>query len=121
MLGPLRLLLRGLTLRCPRCGASFLSGMRLRTACAGCGLPLQPGDGDELGSVALNIVLGEGVFIGGLLAAILLTMPTPPWDAILCGGIAGAVLMPLLFYPVSKTLWLALHLVMRGGITGPSA
>jgi hypothetical protein len=48
-----------------------------------------------------------------LLLALLATWPDPPWTPILFGGGALMVLMPIAFYPLSKTLWLAIDLVFR--------
>ena len=48
-----------------------------------------------------------------LLLALLATWPDPPWTPILFGGGALMVLMPIAFYPLSKTLWLAVDLVFR--------
>jgi hypothetical protein len=49
-------------------------------------------------------------FVVGVVVA---TWPTPPWRLVLYGGAALAATMPFLFYPFSKTLWLALDLYFQ--------
>jgi predicted RNase H-like HicB family nuclease len=39
--------------------------------------------------------------------------PTPPWDALLYGGMVMMVVTPVLFYPFSKDLFLAFDLIFR--------
>ena len=60
-----------------------------------------------------NIVAAELIFAATFLAVVFLTWPTPPWDELLYGGLAIMVIAPLLFYPYSKTLFLAFDLVFR--------
>ena len=48
-------------------------------------------------------------FVGVLL----LTWPSPPWNLLLYGGVTLMVVLPLLFYPFSKTLFLAFDLIFR--------
>ena len=48
-----------------------------------------------------------------LLLALLVTRPDPPWTWILVGGANLMVVLPLSFYPLSKTLWLAIDLAFR--------
>jgi hypothetical protein len=49
---------------------------------------------------------------------VLLTQPHPPWDGIFWGGIAVMILLPVLFFPFSKTLWLAFDLIFRPSVPG---
>lgn len=46
------------------------------------------------------------VFVGG----ILVTWPDVPWGVVMAATIAVNVLIPVGFYPISKTLWLALEM-----------
>ncbi len=47
------------------------------------------------------------------LAILVYTWPNPPWTPLLYGGIALMIVLPALFYPFSKTLFLAFDLVFR--------
>lgn len=42
-----------------------------------------------------------------------LTWPSPPWDLIVYGGIALAVIALLAFFPIAKLLWLAIDLYIQ--------
>jgi hypothetical protein len=44
---------------------------------------------------------------------LVVTWPDPPWALLQYGGIALMVLVPFLFYPFSKTLFLAFDLIFR--------
>jgi uncharacterized protein (DUF983 family) len=66
-----------------------------------------------VGAYMLNIVAAEMVVVAIGLAVVVATWPDPPWDGLMYGGAALVLLMPLLFYPVSKTLFLAMDLALR--------
>ena len=107
---------RAIRLRCPNCGSSplFQSWFRLRSHCPACGLPVERGEeGYQVGAYMFNIIASELLFAGVFLAALLLTWPTPPWELLQYGGMALMVLAPFLFYPFSKTLFLAFDLFFR--------
>ena len=116
-----RLLARAVLLRCPRCGkASVLrSWFDVRERCPVCGLYFERGEqGYYLGAVLFNLIAAELVFVLGLVAVVLLTWPHPPWNGICWGGIVLMTLLPILFFPFSKTLWLAFDLIFRPSVPG---
>lgn len=51
--------------------------------------------------------------MGGLVTVLIATWPEPPWDTLQYSAPIEALLMPVLFYPFSKTLFLAFDLWMR--------
>lgn len=111
-----RLFGRALVLRCPRCGrAPALQGwFTVRTYCPECHFRFDRGEpGYDIGAGCLNLVVAELVFAFGLVAVILVTWPSPPWNAMLFGGIPLMVIAPILFFPLSRTLWIAFDLVFR--------
>jgi ABC-type branched-subunit amino acid transport system permease subunit len=61
----------------------------------------------------LNFVAAELIAAGAFVVALLVTWPTPPWDALLWGAIAMAVIAPFALYPVTKTLWIGIDIMMR--------
>ncbi len=69
--------------------------------------------GYQVGSYMFNIVAAELVFAATFLGVVLLTWPDPPWDALLYGGMVLMLIMPFLFFPFSKTLFLAFDLLFR--------
>jgi hypothetical protein len=49
------------------------------------------------------------VFLG----VVLVTWPSPPWQLLQHGGMTLMILAPILFFPFSKTLFLAFDLLFR--------
>lgn len=111
-----RLFARALVLRCPRCGrAPALDGwFRVRALCIACGLRFDRGEpGYFIGAGCLNLIVAELVFAVGLLGVLVWTWPDPPWDLMLYAGIPLMVLMPIVFFPFSRTIWIAFDLTFR--------
>ena len=93
--------------------------LSLSERCPVCGLRLDRGEeGYSLGAVMFNLIAAEGCFVVGLVSIMLLTWPRPPWDAMFWGGIALMILLPIVFFPFSKTLWLAFDLIFRPSLPG---
>jgi hypothetical protein len=82
--------------------------------CPGCGLSLERGEeGYQVGSYMFNIIAAELAFAAVFIAVMVATWPAPPWDLLLYGGIVLTVVAPFLFFPFSKTIFLAFDLVFR--------
>jgi hypothetical protein len=60
-----------------------------------------------------NIVASELAFALLFLGILTAMWPSPPWDLLLYGGAVLMVVAPFLFYPFSKTLFLAFDLIFR--------
>ena len=111
-----RLFLRALRLRCPNCGKGrlFTSWFRMRARCPVCGIAVERGEeGYQVGSYMFNIIAAELVFAAAFIGVVALTWPTPTWTLLQYGGIALMVIAPFVFFPFSKTLFLAFDLVFR--------
>ena len=113
---------RALRLRCPHCGgAPVLAAWRVgrpwgavRERCAACGFRFERSDDRYFaGAMFANLVIAELLFAVGFAAALVLTWPDVPWDALTYGGAAGMLLVPLLCYPAAKVLWLAADVLVR--------
>jgi uncharacterized protein (DUF983 family) len=107
---------RGARLRCPWCGKGGLleSWFRLKPRCPRCGLRTERGEEDFfLGAMMFNLVLSEGVLAVFLVGLVVATWPEVPWTFIQYGGVALMALAPFVFYPVSRTIWLAFDLLLR--------
>lgn len=112
----LRMVGRGLTRRCPLCGGAglFHRWVEPRGSCPRCQLKLDRGEDDFfLGAYTLNFLAVELVLVGFLLAGLLLTWPDVPWRALLWIGAPLMVLTPVVTYPLSRLVWLAIDLTMR--------
>jgi uncharacterized protein (DUF983 family) len=107
-----RLLARALRRRCPRCGHKevFNGYYRLVDRCPWCQHLYAREPGYWVGAIIVNLAVTEvlfGVFfVGGIFA----TAPEVQWLPLLVIGAVTNVLVPLLFFPLSKTVWVALDL-----------
>jgi uncharacterized protein (DUF983 family) len=116
--GATRAFLRGATRRCPRCGSSglFSSWFRIRERCPRCGLRLEREEGGFLGAITLNYVATAVAWVALLVVWLIVDLPDLHVAALTIASIAVAVLVPLLFWPFSKTIWAAVdYLVYRSG------
>ena len=113
---------RAFTRRCPYCGSPgiYQGYLELRESCPSCGVWFEREEGYFLGAYALNLVVAEFLGLG---LAILLIFKTRLRDAGLLWqelvAVALAVAFPLLFFPYSRTVWIALDLVFHP--PGPGA
>jgi uncharacterized protein (DUF983 family) len=110
------LMWRALRLHCPNCGGGplFDSWLRMRRQCPACGLPTERGeDGYQVGSYMFNVIAAELIFAAVFLLVLVLTWPSPPWNLLLYGGMALMLIVPFVFFPFSKTLFLAFDLAFR--------
>lgn len=87
----------------------------MRERCPTCGLPLEREESEDyfLGGMMLNIIVVELAFVFGLILWGVLAWPHIPWDLFENVGVPFMIIAPILFYPLSKTLWLAFDLVFR--------
>lgn len=106
------LLLRGLTLRCPRCGQSgmFQRWTEMVDACPHCELVFEQEEGYWVGALTLNTVVSLLVGIGAVAAVTILTWPDIPVLLATVLGVVAMLVFPFVFYPISKTLWVAVDL-----------
>lgn len=112
----LAVLVRGLRKRCPRCAERrvFASWFRMQAMCPRCGLLLQKEEGGFLGAMTLNYVASTGVWLVTLGVWLAFTVPDVPVVPMLAVSAVLLVLVPLWFYPRSKTIWAAVEfLVLR--------
>jgi hypothetical protein len=86
----------------------------MRARCPVCGLQTERGEeGYQVGSYMFNIIAAELLFAAAFLGVVVLTWPSPPWTVLEYGGIAMMIVAPFVFFPFSKTLFLAFDLVFR--------
>ena len=112
----LRLLSRGIRLRCPHCGEGRLreSWLKLKPKCPVCGLRTDRGEEDFfLGGMMWNIVFAEGALLFfGLLIGIV-TWPDVPWTTLQWSAPVLMAIVPFVFYPFSLGFWLANDIWIR--------
>jgi hypothetical protein len=87
---------------------------RQHPRCTRCRLRFDHGEPDYwLGSLLFNVIAAELFIAGSLVAALLLTWPDPPRDALLYGGAVVMVVLPIITLPFAKDVWLAFDLMFQ--------
>jgi uncharacterized protein (DUF983 family) len=111
------MLWRGVRRRCAFCGAkgAFFTGwFAKQERCRGCSIGWHRGyEGFELGAMAISAVICLGTLVVAMAIGIIATLPdiaVLPLLLILGGG---AIVLPVLVYPMSYTVWQAVDLAMR--------
>jgi len=106
---------RALRLRCPVCGEGHAMGswFRMYDRCPHCNFALERDDGYRSGAMAANLVGTEVIVTALLLIGGITTWPQVPWNYFWIVGIVAAAVFPLAFYPLSRTLWVAMDLLFH--------
>ena len=84
--------------------------MGLTEACPTCDLRYEREEGYWLGAILINTVATIGLFGLGTILWAIATWPDPPWNTMLVIGIGFNLIAPVVFYPYSKTLWVAIEI-----------
>jgi hypothetical protein len=82
----------------------------MKQTCDVCGLRFEREAGYWVGAVTLNTVVIFATFLIVFGGSVLLTWPDVPWTGVLIVTLVVNLVVPILFYPVSKTLWSAMEL-----------
>lgn len=110
---------RALLLRCPRCGSGGIlrHWLALEQACPRCGLPLDRGERSDywLGGYLFNFIAAELIWAASMVIIVIVSWPDVPWQFLQTGGVLLVIALPFAFFPFSRTLWLAVDLLMRPG------
>jgi uncharacterized protein (DUF983 family) len=111
-----RMLRRAVVLRCPWCGSRrtfirrwFGKYERCRT----CGIRWRREEGFELGAITINTIFTFIVLTIGMTIGFVATSPDIPVAPMVFALIGIAVLMPILIYPFTFTIWLAIDLAVH--------
>jgi hypothetical protein len=81
--------------------------------CPRCGLRFQRIEGHWSGDLGINTIVSFGALFVTLIVGFAVTYPDVPGLALFLGAVAVALIVPVLFFPFSKTIWLAIDLMMR--------
>jgi uncharacterized protein (DUF983 family) len=110
----MKLLKRGVLLQCPYCGEGHIIKYPfwIKDCCPKCGYRFAPETGYFVGGYAINLVVVE-VFALAIIVIILLrsNLSLYQQEAL---GIGAAILLPIAFFPWSRTIWMALDLTIQG-------
>lgn len=110
-----RTFLRGCLKHCGVCGRGrlFRRWFWMRERCPRCGLRFERIEGHWTGDVGINTIVSFGALLVVLLGGFLLTWPEPPVTTLVVAAFAVAAIVPVVFLPFSKTIWLAVDLMLR--------
>jgi uncharacterized protein (DUF983 family) len=111
-----RMLRRAVTLRCPRCGSrrTFIrKWFGKYDRCQTCGIRWRREEGFELGAVTINTVLTFIALTVGMTIGFVMTSPDIPVWPLVLSLVGVAILMPIVIYPFTFTIWLALDLAVH--------
>ena len=110
------MLWRAVTLRCPWCASrrTFLRGwFRRHDRCRTCGIRWHREDGFELGAVAVNTIVTFGALTVAMAVGFVATVPDIPVLPFVAILAAVAVVIPVVIYPFTFTMWLAFDLAVH--------
>jgi uncharacterized protein (DUF983 family) len=117
---PAHMLGRALLLRCPRCGSKgvICGWFGMEDSCPSCGhrFEARPEEGFFLGAFTVNLAVTEGILLLALFAYIFLLAATGgdvPVVPVLAVCFTLAIVLPVLFYPFSRTIWAAIDLALH--------
>lgn len=109
-----KMFFRGLTGRCAICGALRVSPSWIRVAprCKRCNFPIERNEGHFVGAVGMNTIVTFGSILVTALVGTALTAPDVPVGTLSIITVAVGLTVSFVFFPISKTLWSAVDLMM---------
>lgn len=113
------LLRRALVLRCPYCGGApaFAGWWTVRERCPNCHVKFEREEGYFLGAYAINLIVAEILGVGAVIALLLWSdLSTVAMQIIAVVFVIG---LPLFFFPYSRSLWMAIDLMIHRPIESP--
>jgi uncharacterized protein (DUF983 family) len=109
------MLARGLARRCPLCGSGhlFRTFFLVKERCPRCNFPIHREEGHWIGAIGMNTVVSFGALLLTLLVVFALTWDDRSGAAVFIPAFAVALVVPVVFFGPSQTLWSAIDLWMR--------
>ena len=112
-----KMIRRSLLRHCPRCGnhrAWFTNWFKQSDHCIGCGVKrARDTDGHELGSMTIASVVNITLIVIAMGVAIALTAPDVPVLTLYIVLASAALIYPILTWPMTHTVWMAIDLIVR--------
>jgi uncharacterized protein (DUF983 family) len=101
---------RGFTHACPKCGSrkTHMKYFSIKDTCPKCGLKFEREEGYWTGAMAVNIVFSAIVIALGLAIGLITTAPDIAVVPIIATLAPLTVLLPILGYPFSQTIWMGI-------------
>lgn len=82
----------------------------MKDFCSRCGLRFEREPGYWVGAVILNTTVIFATFLIVFGGMVVLTYPEVPWAVVLAVTALANLLIPIFFYPISKSLWAGMEL-----------
>lgn len=103
---------RAIRKRCPRCGSGgiFRTFGELHPTCPRCALKFEREQGYWVGSMIINTIVTFGLILVVLVGGMVMLWPDIPWTPLSVATVAVAGLTPILFHPLSRTVWMAIEM-----------
>jgi uncharacterized protein (DUF983 family) len=111
-----RMLFRAVRRRCPRCGGRpswFTGWFRRVDRCRTCGYRYERQDGFMVGAITINTILTFGAILVVLVVGMIVTYPEIAVVPIVTACLVVAVLVPIVAFPFTYTIWGAIDLAMH--------
>lgn len=109
------LLWRGFLRRCPLCGGGdcFKSFFLVKDRCPRCSFPIKREEGHWIGAIGMNTIVTFGLLLITFLVVFTLTWNERRALPVFLSGFAVALIVPVVFFGPSQTVWAAIDLLMR--------
>ena len=104
-----------MTKRCPICGQGHLFRLwfEMLEDCPRCGLHFERIEGHWIGAIGMNTIVSFGALLAATIVGLVATFPDFPVGPLIATNVGVAVIVPLIFYPFSRTMWSSIDLAMR--------
>jgi uncharacterized protein (DUF983 family) len=118
---PSKLLLRGLLRHCPLCGGGklFTRWFTMVDDCPTCTYHFEREEGFFLGAFVMSTAITLASLMAFLVIGFATTLPNPPLVTLAFIGAFVGLLVPVIIYPFTKTLWSAVYLTMSRAMGDP--
>jgi uncharacterized protein (DUF983 family) len=113
-----QMMARGFARRCARCGSGklFRGWMKMVPDCPRCGLHFERESGYFAGALAINMICVGGLIVLTLAAVMIATIPDIPVVPLIAVLATIAILGPIVWFPFSKTIWVAIDRAFLQGL-----
>ena len=82
----------------------------MKEHCDQCGLRFEREEGYWVGAVIINTTVTFATFVVVFGSMTAITWPEVPWGVVMGITVTANAAIPVVFYPLSKTVWLALEM-----------
>ena len=90
----------------------FRSWLHLTEWCPNCNLRFEREQGGFLGAMTINFLVSIVAWVAMFVVVLLFTVPDVPVAPLMIASVVVLVVVPLWFYPRSKTLWAAIEFLV---------